>query len=1081
MDARSPAAEDHHMANSTYVKMSSLLFGLILANAMIMGTCEPTQSWSDRAERGILDVPDSNLLLQNDAMYLLVNTSFSFKQALRYCHGQSSVLTTSGVKEDEEGAQQLLFRSNLQSPVWFRTNRSQNPTAHLPKQRTVFPGLSFKSKDGYARVNASFPSLSAVSVCVRVQWDPRHENVSTVFSYAARVSFNEFQLRGQIDESKRNHAERKVRLALLIQGQHHPYKAELPIDEDWHHVCVTWRSNDGFWAIYVDGRTGDSGQGKAREKANDIYGDGIFILGQDQDTFGGTFTEPFFGNLTDLNIWDVALELKQVQALNTCSELTNHRALFTWRDWSLITVHHSVQNVSAALNCPGSLKTAQRRDEECEVFNGRSDGQPQYSSAVCTHTFPFICRSTKEHYLKMKELRESLRSNPSHFMQDLLQFGMTADDVFSDTVDGQSWSSVSRLLNASERAVLKEHKPLEDRDMVSLMHVLSRAADLPSTANQSRRDAERLGQSFITIADSLLSQEEASKWHSIKEVVKGPMAVVQTVDRMLSNLNSLLMDDTDSVQIHSHNIKLQVQQLLSDASLVPAFCGSDVGNRDCISVSAKNIKELHNNDFRKVTLLNTWYSSVKCLSEREENISLSPIVSDGSHRYVGTVLGSSVISSSVLADGQPVSVAIHFTLQHRVQNSTLRLIPICAFWDFDLMLERGGWSTKGCAVISSQNNFTSCYCNHTTNFALLLQIYEVQRSVEHETALQILSLIGSGVSLCGLLFTLILFVAVGVPKSDRTTVHKNLIVALTVAQLLLIFSDWAAGNQEACWLVTALLHLFFLSSFCWMLVEGLLLWSKVVSVNISEERRMKLYYVLGWGLPVVIVAVTLVATLDQYRAQQYCWLNLQSNVIWAFAGPVLFVLAVNAVVLFRVVMVTVASARRRAKMLTPSSDSKLHTMDLTWAATRPVLILLPVLGLTWLCGVLVHLSDVVAYLFITLNAFQGLYIFLVYAVYNSEVRNAIRRIQDKRKALSFTNCSQPISFLPSQKSPSASWVHSLPTLSSPESSESSTPASANPLIIKNERFKEDNIVNYPLKPAHKSQVVQLTAFKPAGC
>lgn len=93
-----------------------------------------------------------------------------------------------------------------------------------------------------------------------------------------------------------------------------------------------------------------------------------------------------------------------------------------------------------------------------------------------------------------------------------------------------------------------------------------------------------------------------------------------------------------------------------------------------------------------------------------------------------------------------------------------------------------------------------------------------------------------------------------------------------------------------------------------------------------------------------------------------------------------------------------------------------------------------------------------------------------------QVRSAIRRIQDKRKALSFTvrpyfswftydpflgyrthfwchfllqNCSQPISFLPSQKSPSASWVHSLPTLSSPESSESSTPMSANPLIFRN--------------------------------
>ena len=34
-----------------------------------------------------------------------------------------------------------------------------------------------------------------------------------------------------------------------------------------------------------------------------------------------------------------------------------------------------------------------------------------------------------------------------------------------------------------------------------------------------------------------------------------------------------------------------------------------------------------------------------------------------------------------------------------------------------------------------------------------------------------------------------------VPKSDRTTVHKNLIAALGVAQLLLMCSDWASAHQ----------------------------------------------------------------------------------------------------------------------------------------------------------------------------------------------------------------------------------------------------------------------------------------------
>lgn len=39
-----------------------------------------------------------------------------------------------------------------------------------------------------------------------------------------------------------------------------------------------------------------------------------------------------------------------------------------------------------------------------------------------------------------------------------------------------------------------------------------------------------------------------------------------------------------------------------------------------------------------------------------------------------------------------------------------------------------------------------------------------------------------------------------------------------------------------------------MAAFAWMLVEGLLLWSKVVAVNMSEDRRMRFYYATGWGL-----------------------------------------------------------------------------------------------------------------------------------------------------------------------------------------------------------------------------------------
>lgn len=56
--------------------------------------------------------------------------------------------------------------------------------------------------------------------------------------------------------------------------------------------------------------------------------------------------------------------------------------------------------------------------------------------------------------------------------------------------------------------------------------------------------------------------------------------------------------------------------------------------------------------------------------------------------------------------------------------------------------------------------------------------------------------------------------------------------------------------------VTAVMHLLFLVAFFWMLVEGLLLWSKVVAVSMRPGPRMPLYYATGWGegpLPLTLV------------------------------------------------------------------------------------------------------------------------------------------------------------------------------------------------------------------------------------
>ncbi|KFO19444.1 Putative G-protein coupled receptor 144 [Fukomys damarensis] len=255
-----------------------------------------------------------------------------------------------------------------------------------------------------------------------------------------------------------------------------------------------------------------------------------------------------------------------------------------------------------------------------------------------------------------------------------------------------------------------------------------------------------------------------------------------------------------------------------------------------------------------------------------------------------------------------------------------------------------------------------------------------KRGPEEESLLRTLSFVGCGVSFCALATTFSLFLVAGTPKSERTTVHKNLTFSLASAEGFLMASEWAKTNQVACVAVTAAMHFLFLVV-SWMLVEGLLLWSKVVAVSMRPGPGMRLYYAAGWGAPVVIVAVTLATSPADYTTAGHCWLNVHTDAIWAFAGPVPFVLAAWGV------------DPREPPMLHPAL-STFHR-----ATVKPVLVLLPILGLTWLAGILVHLSPAWAYATVGLNSLQGPYIFLVYAACNREVRSALQRVTEKKVVL----------------------------------------------------------------------------------
>ncbi|XP_042335010.1 adhesion G-protein coupled receptor D2 [Sceloporus undulatus] len=1019
--------------------------------------------------------PDPLIIERLGDVYEYVSLALDWWHADGYCRQRFAQLPSETWDGELAYLGKKLHSHQIQDAIWLKDEEAY---LQKPRHRRIhlMPILMFQNKTDtkFVKVLATFPAMLAVSACAHIQWDRQAIEISTIFSYAVPAFINEFQLRGFMDEDG------FVRFAVIFHGHHSPYLPVFHADRGWHHFCVTWQQCNGTWAIYADGKEKASSVGLSASHA--ISGHGTFIIGQDQDALGGAFKEKesFSGNLTGLQIWQRVLSREQVEKVRSCVPITEG-LVFGWsRD--ILEVEATVKQAMVQLTCPGPM-------EECqalEVTHG------SISSISCLQPQPFICHYQKDLYFRLKEMQS--QSVPPLIAQVNMRANATVipANIFQADTQGLNISAAASILKVVDSVLSDaEPPPLDAGGLLGVFQLLKEVSisSVEVEEPEQLETLEQLGRHYVKVAGMILEEQNSKEWSEIKPIIGGPMTVVENVDKMASTFHQLLSADKPKVTFQNKNIGVEVRRMelgtpaLGRAAYV--MLNQLQEKPDWIEVPAEEVERLRVRGLNQVTLTNTWYryGSLQRLLAGGSAVFEDAAVSDGGRRYLSTQVSSSIISSSLVSDYEELSTSVRYSLRHQTQALPDQLVvPICAFWDFSRSLEggHGGWSTAGCSVINSHPEFTACFCNHTTNFAVLLQVYEVQRNAEEESILKTLTFVGCGVSFCALIVTFVLFLAVGVPKSERTTVHKNLIFALAAAEALLMFSELAKTNQGVCFAVTAFLHLFFMAAFAWMLVEGLLLWSKVVAVNMSEDRRMKFYYITGWGLPIVIVGVTLATSFNKYVADNHCWLNVQTDIIWAFVGPVLFVLTVNTFVLFRVVVVTVSSARRRSRMLTPNSSLEKQIGIQIWATAKPVLVLLPVLGLTWVCGVLVHLSITWAYIFIVLNSLQGLYIFLVYAIYNSEVRNAIQRMKEKKKALSFTNCSHPINYLSSPRN--TSWEMGKCNPSTPENS--APPATAKDATGKNVGHKGNfgakipmglSAIMSPDRPA-----VQLTAFKSSG-
>uniref|UniRef100_A0A3P8NFT2 Adhesion G protein-coupled receptor B3 n=1 Tax=Astatotilapia calliptera TaxID=8154 RepID=A0A3P8NFT2_ASTCA len=356
-----------------------------------------------------------------------------------------------------------------------------------------------------------------------------------------------------------------------------------------------------------------------------------------------------------------------------------------------------------------------------------------------------------------------------------------------------------------------------------------------------------------------------------------------------------------------------------------------------------------------------------------------------------TVVNSKVIAVTVRPEPKATESHLEIELAH-LANGTMN--PYCALWDSTMNDSWGAWSTKGCKTVLTDASHTKCLCDRVSTFAILAQ-QPREITMEYSGVPSVTLIVGCGLS-CLALITLAVIYAVlwRYIRSERSIILLNFCLSIVCSNILILVGQTQTHNVSVCIMTTAFLHFFFLASFCWVLTEA---WQSYMAVTGKVRTRLirKRFLCLGWGLPALVVAVSMGFTKTKgYGTPLYCWLSLEGGLLYAFVGPAAAVVLVNMVIGILVFNKLVSRDGILDKKLKHRAGASL------WSSC----VVLPLLALTWMSAVLAitdKRSILFQILFAVFDSLQGFVIVMVHCILRREVQDAFR--------CRLRNCQDPIS------------------------------------------------------------------------
>uniref|UniRef100_A0A3P9DBL2 Adhesion G protein-coupled receptor L3 n=1 Tax=Maylandia zebra TaxID=106582 RepID=A0A3P9DBL2_9CICH len=543
---------------------------------------------------------------------------------------------------------------------------------------------------------------------------------------------------------------------------------------------------------------------------------------------------------------------------------------------------------------------------------------------------------------------------------------------------GETAAIVARELAEQTKGLLHPGDvPSTVRAMVQLVELLD--VQLRNLTPGGKDSAARsLTKAMVETVNNLLHPKAEKAWRELptSEQLHSATLLLDTVETGAFMLADNLLK-TDTVQETNDYILLEVARLSTDGNLADLTFPQSEQHGNSIQLSASTLKQHgRNGEIRMVFVMYKNLGSY--LSTENASVRLS---SDAIYPNYSVIVNSPVITASINKDSNKVylSEPVVFTVKH-LQHSEKNFNPNCSFWSYSKRTMTGFWSTQDCRLLATNRTHTSCSCTHLTSFAVLMAHVEVKVDSMHDVLLDVITWVGILLSLVCLLICIFTFCFFRGLQSDRNTIHKNLCISLFIAESLFLYGINKADQPIVCAVFAALLHFFFLAAFTWMFLEGVQLYIMLVEVFESEHSRTKYFYLAGYGVPAVIVAVSAAVDYRSYGTDRVCWLRLDTYFIWSFIGPATLIIMLNVIFLG----IALYKMFHHTAILKPDSGC----LDNIKSWVIGAIALLCLLGLTWAFG-LMYINEstvIMAYLFTIFNSLQGMFIFIFHCILQKKVR-----------------------------------------------------------------------------------------------